>query len=58
MIVNVDVYQQPIMHVLRNIGLQIGRRADVAVDGPGGAIELRYAPGEQSAEVAHADETK
>ena len=57
LIVNVDVYQQPIMHVLSNIGLQTGRRADVAVDGAGGAIELRYAAGEQ-AEVQHADEIK
>ncbi len=43
LIVNVDAYQQPIMHVLTNIGLQLGRRADVAVDSRGGAIELRYA---------------
>ncbi len=31
--VNVDVYEQPILHVLRDIGLQAGHRADVAVDG-------------------------
>ena len=41
--VNVDVYQQPLIDVLRNIGLQAGRRADLNVDGQGGVIEIRYA---------------
>ena len=31
--VAVDVYQQPLVQVLQNIGLQAGRRADLAVDG-------------------------
>jgi len=42
--VNLDVYQQPILHVLHNIGLQAGHRADLAVDGTNGVVELRYAP--------------
>jgi defect-in-organelle-trafficking protein DotD len=42
--VSIDAYQQPLIHVLRDIGLQAGRRADVAIDGPGGVIEIRYAP--------------
>ncbi len=42
--VNVDVYQQPLVEVLRNIGLQAGQRADLSVDGRGGTIEIRYAP--------------
>ncbi len=46
--VNIDVYEQPILHVLRDIGLQAGHRADLAVDGPGGAIEVRYAPSDRS----------
>lgn len=45
--VTVDAYQQPILHVLRDIGLQAGRRADIAVDGAGGAVELRYASVDQ-----------
>ena len=42
--VNVDAYQQPIIHVLHDIGLQAGHRADLAVDGASGVVELRYAP--------------
>ena len=46
--VNVDVYQQPILHVLRDIGLQAGHRADVAVDDAVGVVEVRYAPADRS----------
>jgi hypothetical protein len=46
--VNIDVYQQPILHVLRNIGLQAGHRADLGVDAAGGMIEVRYAPADKS----------
>ncbi len=46
--VNVDVYQQPILHVLRDIGLQAGHRADVAVDDSTGVVEVRYAPADKS----------
>jgi defect in organelle trafficking protein DotD len=46
--VNVDVYQQPILHVLRDIGLQAGHRADVAVDDVVGVVEVRYAPADKS----------
>lgn len=46
--VNVDVYQQPILHVLRDIGLQAGHRADVAVDDAVGVVEVRYAPADKS----------
>jgi len=42
--VTVDSYQQPLIHVLRDIGLQAGQRADLAVDAQGGVIEIRYAP--------------
>lgn len=42
--VAVDVYQKPLIDVLRSIGLQAGRRADINVDAQGGAIEIRYAP--------------
>jgi hypothetical protein len=46
--VNVDVYQQPILHVLRNIGLQAGHRADLDVDAATGVVEVRYAPADRS----------
>jgi defect-in-organelle-trafficking protein DotD len=46
--VTVDVYQQPLIHVLRDIGLQVGQRADLAIDGQGGFIEIRYAPPDKS----------
>jgi len=41
--VSVDVYQQPLIHVLRDIGLQAGHRADLAVDAKSGIVEIRYA---------------
>jgi len=41
--VAVDVYDEPLIHVLQNIGLQAGERADVAIDGPRGVVEIRYA---------------
>jgi defect-in-organelle-trafficking protein DotD len=46
--VTLDVYQQPLIEVLKNIGLQAGQRADVAVDAHGGVIEIRYAPIDKS----------
>lgn len=42
--VAVNVYERPLIEVLRDIGLQLGARADVAVDIKGSAIQLRYAP--------------
>ncbi len=42
--VAVDVYQQPLIEVLKSIGLQAGRRADLNVDGNAGVLEIRYAP--------------
>lgn len=59
--VNVDAYQKPILHVLRDLGLQAGHRADLAVDPASGVVELRYAPSDQSVPNVlgrHADETK
>jgi len=41
--VAVDVYQRPLIEVLRDLGLQAGARADVAVDAQNGVIELSYA---------------
>lgn len=42
--VTVDVYQQPLIGVLRDIGLQSGSRADLAVDSRGSVVEISYAP--------------
>ena len=57
-VVNVDAYQQPIIHVLHDLGLQAGHRADLAVDAQNGVIELRYAPGDTAPEVVHGSEIK
>jgi defect-in-organelle-trafficking protein DotD len=46
--VSVDAYQLPIIHILRDIGYQAGHRADLTVDSMGGAVEIRYAPADQS----------
>ena len=42
--VSVDAYQQPMVELLRDLGLQVGRRADLSVDASKGVIEIRYAP--------------
>lgn len=42
--VAVDVYQKPLIEVMRDLGLQAGTRADVAVDAQNGVIEMTYAP--------------
>lgn len=41
--VNLDVYQQPLVEVLRDIGMQAGQRADLAVESQKGIVEIRYA---------------
>jgi len=48
LVVNIDVYQQPLLHVLRDIGLQAGTRADLAIDQNEGVVEVRYAAADQS----------
>lgn len=44
LIINLDVQNQPVIEVLRDIGLQLGVRADVKVDAESGIVELHYAP--------------
>jgi defect-in-organelle-trafficking protein DotD len=46
--VTIDAYQEPILHVLRDIGLQAGNRADLAVNMQSSVIEIRYAPNDLS----------
>jgi defect-in-organelle-trafficking protein DotD len=47
-IVNIDAYQEPILHVLRDIGLQAGTRANLSIDGNEGAVEVQYPAADQS----------
>jgi len=42
--VSINAYKQPMIELLRDLGLQVGRRADITVDGQNGVIEIRYAP--------------
>ena len=42
-VVNVDSYQQPLVHVLRNVGLQMGSRANLILNQQESFVEIRYA---------------
>lgn len=44
LLINIDVYQKPLLEVLHDLGLQAGRRADIAVNSSNNTIEIRYAP--------------
>ena len=44
LVVNIDVQNQPVIEILRDIGLQLGVRGDVKVDSERRIIELHYAP--------------
>jgi len=44
LVVSVDAENRPVIDVLRDIGLQLGMRADVRVDGGKRLVELHYAP--------------
>lgn len=44
LVVNVDAENEPVIDVLRDVGLQLGMRADVKVDGLRKMVELHYAP--------------
>jgi len=44
LVVNVDVQNEPVVEVLRDVGLQLGSRADIKVDATRQIIELHYAP--------------
>ncbi len=43
-VVSLDIENKPVIEVLRDIGLQLGMRGDIRVDGPGGIVELHYPP--------------
>lgn len=44
LVVSVDVENQPVIDVLRSLGLQLGLRADIKVDGQRRMVEIHYAP--------------
>ncbi len=44
LVVNVDVENRPVIDVLRDVGLQLGLRADLKVDSPRRMVEIRYTP--------------
>jgi len=44
LVVNMDIENEPVIDVLRDVGLQLGVRADVKVDSTRRMIELHYAP--------------
>jgi defect-in-organelle-trafficking protein DotD len=43
-VVSLNVENKPVIEVLRNIGLQLGQRADIRVDAPRKIVEVHYAP--------------
>ncbi len=43
-VVNIDVQNARVIDVLRNVGLQLGQRADIKVDGRTRVVELQYSP--------------
>lgn len=43
-LVNLDIYNEPMIEVLRDIGLQMGTRADLRLDAQSRAVEVIYAP--------------
>lgn len=42
--VMINAYEKPLIDVLRDVGLQLGNRADVALDVNSSVVQLRYAP--------------
>lgn len=44
LLVNINVENRPVIEVLRDIGLQLGARADVKVDAQRRMVELHYTP--------------
>lgn len=45
-VVRVDVQNMPVVEVLRDIGLQLGTRANIRIDGPRKVVEVNYIPNE------------
>lgn len=43
-VISLDVENKPVIEALRDIGLQMGLRADIRIDGNSRSIEIHYAP--------------
>lgn len=43
-LVNLDIYNEPMIEVLRDVGLQMGTRADLKLDANRRSVEIIYAP--------------
>ena len=43
-VVSIDAENKPVIEVLRDVGLQLGVRADVRVDASQEIVEIHYAP--------------
>lgn len=43
-VVSIDAENMPVIDVMRSIGLQLGKRADIRVNGPSKAVEVHYYP--------------
>ncbi len=43
-IVSIDAENKPVIEVLRNVGLQLGLRADIRVDADNRVVEIHYSP--------------
>jgi defect-in-organelle-trafficking protein DotD len=43
-VVEIDAENKPVVEVLRDIGLQMGKRADIRVDAERKVVEIHYAP--------------
>ena len=43
-VVALDVENRPVIDILRDVGLQLGSRADIRVDSNRRMVELQYAP--------------
>ncbi|MBI1273817.1 MAG: DotD/TraH family lipoprotein [Alphaproteobacteria bacterium] len=42
-VVTLNVFEKPLIKVLQDIGMQLGQRADLAVDAERGLVEVQYA---------------
>lgn len=43
-VVEIDAENKPVVEVLRDIGLQMGKRADIRVDAERNVVEIHYSP--------------
>jgi defect-in-organelle-trafficking protein DotD len=43
-VVTINAVNQPVIEILRDIGLQLGKRGDIRVDGTARAVEIQYPP--------------